>query len=415
MGGLGRAIQAVVALLVLGILSRELSGDELGRFALWSFLLVLLDVTSDFGTGNLTLERGAADDWAFTSYLAGARRVRTWVFCVAFSVALVALILIEDHDRGWLALGLLAPLSRRFEASGLSLQRAVRWEPLVALRASGAVIRGLGVWLLAREGFATAGPFLAWTGVTQFAVNLAIHRAAKPLCPKPTIAVALPRDLWRAAWPLALASIAGLLHVQLDYVWLRALLGEAELGTYHVAARIYSYATWLPVLATQAALPVLARARERGVLPRTLGRYSTITTVALVAFLLPVAPFLDELLALAFGEDFRRAAAPLSWLLVTAVWQASQAWWVTTLVAIDRGKTLLSLTLAALGLNALLNAVAVPRLGLDGAALATLASETAFGLAAFGLLWREGAVRRRSLALAFASAAVFTWFALAAR
>lgn len=399
-GGVGRAVNAAVSLAVLALLTRSLGLDELGRFALWGFLLTVLDQLVDFGTGNLVLERGAKDDWAFTSHLRGARALRTRVFALGWVVAAAAVLAVEDHDRAWLLVAFLGPATRRWETSALALQRRVAWERPVAVRSVTALLRLAGVALLLDAGVATAGPLLAWVAVTNSLAHVGVHLAARAFLPRPTIAVATPRDLVAAAWPLALAGLVQLLHVQLDYVFVRALAGAEELARYHVAARVFSYLVWVPVLATQAALPLLARARVAGTLARALERWGLPTGLAGALLLGAAVPHAERILAVAFDEPFRAAGPALRALLVAAAVQWAQAWWVTGLVAAGRGRALFAGSLLALGVNAAANAWLVPRLGGEGAAWATASSELVLGLWAFAVLARHGEARPRTLAAA---------------
>lgn len=389
------------------MLTRQLSVDELGRFALWGFLLTVLDLFTDFGTGNLTLQRGANDDWAFTSYLKGARRVRSLAFGLGWSVIAVAIVCIEDVDRGWYLLALASPITRRLEASGLALQRKIAWERLVSARVLGALVRAGGVLWLSSQGVDRAAPYLAVVAGSQAFANIAVHIAARSILPRPTINVALPRDLLRASWPLALAGVVQVLHVQLDYVLLRALLGDAALGTYHVAARVYSYFIWIPLLSTQAALPYLSSAYRDGRLATVLDRFGWITGVVVALCLGAVFPHLQELLEFAFSEPFGAAAPALAVLSICALIQASQAWWVTALLASDRARVLLIVTGSALALNLVLNLWLIPSHGLVGAAWATTASELLLGLAAGTYLVRCGSLRFRSLLFALLTAIPF--------
>ncbi|MEX1026181.1 MAG: polysaccharide biosynthesis C-terminal domain-containing protein [Planctomycetota bacterium] len=410
LGGLGRAINALVALFVLGLLARHLALDELGRFALFAFLLTLLDQVTDFGTGNLTLQRGSNDDWAFTSYLTGARRLRTRAFLVGWCIAALAVLAVRPSEPGWFLLALASPATRRFEASALALQRRVEWGRPVAIRSGAALLRAALVALLVARGVTTAGPFLVAIAATNSLAHVALHLAARGRLPRPSIAVALPRDLLRAALPLAVVGVVQLLHVQIDHALVGALAGSEELARYHVAARVFSYLVWVPVLATQAALPVLARAHARGELGARLERYGLPTALVGALALGALWPHAATLLGLAFDEPFRASAPALRALLVAAVVVWIQAWWISALVASDRGRALFVATLAALAVNVAGNVLLIGRFGGEGAAWATAVSELVSGLAAYIVLVRAGDLRPRALLLALAAAPLF-WLA----
>ena len=186
------------------------------------------------------------------------------------------------------------------------------------------------------------------------------------------------------------ASLCQQAYFYVDNLFVRSLCGTEELGRYNIGVRVMSYSIMVAIYSGQAALPWLARAHARGELGQAVGGFvpRLFALAALGAGL--AAPWAGELLAL-FGEPFRAAAPSLRWLLVASAFVYAGAGLMTALVAAGSTHALLSIAAAALGVNLLSNALLVPRLGSEGAGLATALTEAAVVGGALWALHRGGA------------------------
>jgi O-antigen/teichoic acid export membrane protein len=95
-------------------------------------------------------------------------------------------------------------------------------------------------------------------------------------------------------------------------------------------------------------------------------------------------------LTLCFGAPFAAAGPALAWLFAAIAAIHAGAVLLNALVAAGNGRAVLWISLAALGLNAGLNALWVPGQGLVGAAAATAATELFVALGAGLWLGRAG-------------------------
>ncbi len=179
-----------------------------------------------------------------------------------------------------------------------------------------------------------------------------------------------------AGLPLALSGIFDSIVFYTDSVMLSALTGAVAVGLYNAALRPLAATLVLPAVLAAALLPRMSRdARaDRPALATELGH--SLKMVA--AFALPVAAFVlptaEGWIRLLFGAPYV-AAAPAMGVLACAV----AAVYVTTLtghalVAADRQVVHLRLAAICATLNVGLNLLLIPRMGFDGAALASLAS-----------------------------------------
>lgn len=385
---LGRQWGSLCAFLALARLARALPAEEFGRLAFWLAAFAFVDVVVDAGTSTVALQRGARDEREFAAALAGGRRLRAGAAALAALVLLGGAALAGEPGLGWLALAALAPFARVAEMSAVVFQREIAWSKPVALRAGGASLRLVATLVLAELGVRTFGPYLALHLGLGALGNLALHLVARARLPAPAPPLA---GLLALALPVALLGLVQQTYFWIDHLFVRALVGTAELGRYSACVKVFGWLVFACAMATGTALPWLARRHAEGALAESLARLATPLVLLLsvaTGFLWPLA---DELLALAFGADFAAAAPSLRWLLGAALAVAAGSVALTGLLAAGRSRAALGVGLAALAVNLAANALCVPRHGAPGAAMATLATELTVLLASLGLLARLGA------------------------
>ncbi len=186
-------------------------------------------------------------------------------------------------------------------------------------------------------------------------------------------------------------SLLGMIYFRVDSVMLGLLAGDLEVGRYNLAYRLIEGAILIPSVVMAATFPSLAKGHQFPKLFRQiflgLGGMGVLLTVAVVA----LAPLL---LGLAYGHELQSQTQILRWLalsLLPIYWGhlATQG-----LVALDRQRYYLGLTLGAVCLNVGLNRWLIPLDGAEGAAIATLITEIIMTLSCFAGIGL--AIRQRS-------------------
>lgn len=195
------------------------------------------------------------------------------------------------------------------------------------------------------------------------------------------------RPFLAASIPIGAAAVCQQLYFHVDNVFVRALEGDETVGHYNVAVRIMGLSFMGAVFAATAALPWLARAHRDGRLLRAAGSLALASGAlgALVtATLFPLRAFVLGW----FGEGFVEAEVALGWLLAAGFAVHLGAPLLTAVVARGAGRTVLVVSGVGLAINLAGNALLVPRIGMDGAAAATLATEAWVAAAALVALLR---------------------------
>jgi O-antigen/teichoic acid export membrane protein len=200
----------------------------------------------------------------------------------------------------------------------------------------------------------------------------------------------LARVAIREVMPLWLAGALSVLYFRCDTVLVGTLAGDAALGAYSAAYKIFEASLIFPITIMAVAFTPLARAY--GVRSRQLR--TEVLLVALLAgggviFGVSIYCLRDQIIARIFGIGFGKAAASLR-ILSMAIAVAFVNRGLTNFI-IARGLELRYLVLAGLllAVNIGANLAMIPHLGGVGAAWATLITETVLAIGSLvALNWR---------------------------
>ncbi len=224
------------------------------------------------------------------------------------------------------------------------------------------------------------------------------------------------RALLQQSWPLIVHALLGLAIFNSDFIFLRIFRDSAAVGNYAAAYALISFFLNLGATYTMTLLPVMTRVRDERSAVTALYD-SSLAQVLAVAVPVAVGGALvaPRLIALVFGADYLAATLPLQILLwsipVALIRNVSQS----ALIAYQRQDQLMLTAAWAAGINVVLNVSLIPRWGLAGAAVATLATEVLrTSLAAryahrLGLPLSSPWRLRRVVVAAVAMAAVVWW------
>jgi len=198
---------------------------------------------------------------------------------------------------------------------------------------------------------------------------------------------ASPRALLGEGLSFSAVRWIGVLHNRLDTVLIQALAGSGALGLYAAAYRLMEAFKILPNLAERTLFPILSRAVGDRV---RLGRLTARSIKALVGIAAPLALLAwvlgPAVVPLIYGADYAAAAPVWAILMGALVLICAVRPHLQLMRALRRLHGVNLATAAAAALNLGLNLVLIPRHGILGAALATVASEAFLLAAEWGLV-----------------------------
>lgn len=399
-------VEKLCRLGLFAVAARTLKEAAFGRFQFADAATALMLLATDLGIGLWTtraLARGGArDPVQARSIVATGLWVRGLAAIPYAGLVLgAALVVGPGETRATLAvLGIAALAGALVEYCGAIFRGYERLRDEARLNAARALLVSAGGLL----GLACRPSVLALAmGVAAGSVAAAAwgvhgvrrrHRLPSPFAPGPLARrdLGLARAAVREALPLWLATLMSLVYFKGDTLLLRAFVGDAAVGSYSAAYKIFEATMILPSIVLAAWFPALVRAdAERD--PERHARVELRLGGALLGLglLAGGGVFLGSglVIRLAFGAAFA-SAAPILRVLALAVPLVFLNYGLTHfLIARRLERANLAFTFVMMVLNLGANLLFIPRFAGYGAASTTVGTELALTACCLPILiWR---------------------------
>ena len=379
--GSGEIVSRLIAFAATVYIARVLGADGYGVIAFAVGINLYFSKVADFAIESAGAKEIAANRPSLAQLASAIMGVRLALALVVMVLSILAVqLLVPEPERSVVSLYLLTMIpiaaSTKWihlgledtrpvgvarvlgEALGLAivlaimLQGAALWVPPVAQIASESLIAFLLIIVLRRRGYVFR---LSWNP-----------------------GVALP--VFRAALPLLVHTLLGLLIYNSDLIFLRLFRDSEQVGYYAAAYTLISLLSNLGIAYGMSLLPTLTRigvgtAEEKALYHTALAQvYAVCFPVTIGGCLLA-----GEIIGLAFGQQY--AASTL--VLQVLIWSIPMSilryvpW--AALIAHERQHVLMQVNLYAVLVNVLLNVLLIPLYGVLGAAIATVITECMVG------------------------------------
>lgn len=205
------------------------------------------------------------------------------------------------------------------------------------------------------------------------------------------------RTLFRDGFPLALAAFITLTYQHLDKVLAFTMLSEADAG-YLTSSYVivFGVTELIGAAALTAVYPLMSRmgAEQRGVLSFLTERLAFLLLVIALPLAVGIATLAGRLSALLF-PGFARTSAVLEVTIWHVVPSMVAAVFVQELIIQGQQRRMVGFRLVGLVLNVALNLILLPRIGVQGAGIASVATWSALAVILLaarrmesGALWR---------------------------
>jgi O-antigen/teichoic acid export membrane protein len=375
------AASAVLLLLLFVFAGRTLGEVEFGKFSFALALGMIFETLMDFGLHQVTIRAVARDKARATELLHHTLGIKLLWMVGAFSALVVtATLLRPEWDvrvACYLLGGSLVLRSYMLTIRGV-LQGLERfgWDSIVVAvdRAVLLVVGAAALW----AGTGLRGLVIAFVVARAISLTLTAWLTQAELG---GIGVRFDREIWRelqsTAVPFGFFLIVINLYSYVDSIMLGKMRGDAETGLYTAAYKTYEGLTYAASVIASVLTPRLAglfvtdrRKHRRLAILGVTGSAGLALAVGIVAYVVA-----EPLLVLIYGVEFASAAEPFRILCLGLTFVF--AIWVLHAVAMSINKEQLLLKTALIGLtvNVGLNLYVIPRIGANGAALATVIGE----------------------------------------
>jgi O-antigen/teichoic acid export membrane protein len=416
----GKAAVLAIGAASIAITTRYLGAAGYGSFALAFALLQMVGVLSDAGLTAVVVREISREPRRTAELVGNALALRLLLgLAVVAAAALLALVMPYSPDTRLAVLIAGVPFLLGVASASIA---AVFQARLAMGRAAIADVAGrlaafaaLCAVVAADLGFLAVVASTAAGAAVALAVTITLVRSLARVRPRAERAVW--RELLAAGIPIGVTLAVNEIYFRADTFILSIFRPFAEVGHYTLAYRVFELLALFPAIVMTSVFPLLSRfvAIQREAAARVIDAAADLFLaigVPLGAAALVLAP---ELVRLVAGDGFADASTPLRLLLCGAApaWLSGLLGYA--LIAGEKQRLVLRLSVAALAVNLALNLALVPSYGADAAAAVALGCELLLVTGGWLLVRRELAIAPRlrllwrSVAAAAVMAAALWW------
>lgn len=376
---LGETLGRLIRFWIVIYAARVLGAAEYGVFSYALTIAAFATIFADIGiSALLTREASRQPDQEQRLFNSGFVAKTVLIVVVAGLLLMSSPLLGEVPGIESLLLLIVAMFAfdsfREFAFGVLRAREAMHIEAIVKI-VMNLFITGLGFWALAvnATAYALTLSYVIGAGIGCLGIFLLLHKNLRAF----SLASCSFREVLsmiKIAWPIGILQILGAIIINTDMAMLGWWRSPEELGYYGASQKIILLLYVLPALLASAAFPSFARLAGNAI---AAFKETFEKTVALsLGLALPMACgtayLAREILVLLFGLEYVPATQSLLLLAGTLVFVFPSTIIANALFAHNKQRVFLWLSLATIIVNALGNAVLIPRFGIEGAALATL-------------------------------------------
>jgi O-antigen/teichoic acid export membrane protein len=199
-------------------------------------------------------------------------------------------------------------------------------------------------------------------------------------------------ELWSFSWPLALSSIVFLFLSQLDILMIGAFLDSSDVGYYRAISPLRQSATLFIGAFSFLFLPLATQYFERNKVEEFDEVFSSVTKWGVLLTLPIILSFVfipEIVVTTVFGSSYVAASLPLAILTGGLFFRAVAGPNGDVVKAINMPKVELYAGSVGVSVNVFLNVILIPRLGISGAALATVSGYFVYNAVELVFIYRE--------------------------
>tara|TARA_R110002072_G_scaffold1598_8_gene13692 strand:- start:16886 stop:18166 length:1281 start_codon:yes stop_codon:yes gene_type:complete len=186
---------------------------------------------------------------------------------------------------------------------------------------------------------------------------------------------ACTKSILYRSWPLAFSALAGTIYTQFDRIMLGQFDSVSAVGIYALYVQVLRLPSVFFDAIVRSSSPILLDSfsnRPSIEFEEQLVRVLSLITYLGIGFSIAFYLFGNQVIAYSIGEDFLTSLFVVGVLLVSFLLQIPNSFRVELLLLQGKETVIFKLRLASVLLNVILNLYAIPRYGIEGAAVATL-------------------------------------------
>jgi len=186
------------------------------------------------------------------------------------------------------------------------------------------------------------------------------------------------KTLLKDSWPLMISGMMIMVIMRVDQVMLKMMMGNEAVGIYVPAVKLSEIWYFLPAVISKSIFPAILNAKGEDPLyyARLQGLFSMMIWMA-VALAIPISIMSEPIVSLLYGANYRGSGAILAiyvWAGIPVFFGAAWGKWI---LSENHQKIVLFTNGLSMAINVILNVTLIPRIGVEGAAWATVIATSA--------------------------------------
>lgn len=383
----GRALRMTIV--IYG--ARVLGAAGWGTFAYMTSLAAIFTIFSDIGISTVLVREVSKSPDAEKKYFSTTFVIKVALTFVSFIVlvfATPAFTAIEISKILLLCVGFLFIFDslRRFGTSLFRAREKMEKEALINIVTQATIIVGGFIALMTiKTPESLAAAYAVGAGIGVILAGYFLKDNLRELISGFDKTLVAP--IVKAAWPLSLAAIFGMLLVNTDSVLIGWFKSAEYVGYYSAAQKPITLLYILPTLIVGGFFPPLARLAKvddeafRKIFEKAL------TSIMAVAFPISAGIIItsSEIVRFLYGAEYALAGGPLRILGATILTAFPISIIIHGIFAYNRQSSIVPLWVAGAILNVVLNVLLIPNFGISGSAWASLITQFIIN----GLIWKR--------------------------
>lgn len=189
-------------------------------------------------------------------------------------------------------------------------------------------------------------------------------------------------NMLRESWPLLVSHLSAASYASVDVLMVSEIRGEADAGIYSIANRLCGFFYFIPTAIASSILPSLVKKHQRSKEQYAASLLNFLRINALAGLGISVASTLcaPHIIPALFGAKYNDAIPVFSIQVVGMVFFFLGTARGQHLVVSGKTKFALGCQLLGVAVNIGLNVLLIPKIGIIGAAIATLFAQVTYGL-----------------------------------
>lgn len=184
------------------------------------------------------------------------------------------------------------------------------------------------------------------------------------------------KGLLKDSWPLIISAFAWIVYTRIDQIMIGQMLGDKEVGLYSAATRLSDVANFFPMIIASSIIPAILKHKDsaRKIYEQQFQDIYYLIITIMVFLAIFTLFFADDIISLLYGNAYIASSSVLKIHFWVIVFNALAV--ISGKYFINDDNQMLNMSRHTLGviLNIPLNYFLIPTLGIEGAAIATLAS-----------------------------------------